>query len=71
MTKQGSLLRNKKFFLFILAAAGVIISSFLLLTPKSRPTKTPVISPTPEANLQNAKLTIDYGENNVSNYGGS
>lgn len=59
---------NKKFFLFILASAGVIISAFLLLTPKSQPIKTPEISPTPEVNLQNAKLTIDYGENNASNY---
>ena len=54
---------NKKFFLFVLAAAGVILTAFFLV-PKSQLVQTPEVSPTPEINLQSAMLVIDYGEDN-------
>jgi len=52
---------NKKFFLFVLAAAGVILTAFFLV-PKYKPPQSPQVTPTPEANLQSAMLVVDYGE---------
>ncbi|OGM04499.1 hypothetical protein A2715_01240 [Candidatus Woesebacteria bacterium RIFCSPHIGHO2_01_FULL_39_32] len=58
---------NKKFFLFVLAAAGVILTAFFLI-PKYQPTQLPVATPTPEISLKSATLVIDYGEDNPSTY---
>lgn len=57
---------NKKFFLFVLAAATVILTAFFL-TPKSQPTPPPETS-TPSVNLQSAIFAIDYGESQLSTY---
>lgn len=58
---------NKKFFLFILAAVGVIITSFLLI-PEFQPVQTPEVSPPPATNLQSATLVIDYGDGKPSKH---
>jgi len=58
---------SKKFFFFILAAAGVIFTAFLLIS-KYKIINTPEVSPTPQVNSQNATLVINYGGGNTSTY---
>ncbi|KKQ40751.1 MAG: hypothetical protein US60_C0054G0010 [Microgenomates group bacterium GW2011_GWC1_37_8] len=51
---------NRKYFLLVLAAVGVILTAFFLVS-KPQPSQAPEIAPT-EANLQSAMLVIDYGD---------
>lgn len=52
---------NKKFFIFVLATVGVILTSFFLI-PKYQTPQTPQTEITPEPGLQSAMLVIDYGD---------
>lgn len=52
---------NKKFFIFVLAAAGVILTSFLLI-PKYRAPQISQTESVSEPSLQSATLVIDYGD---------
>jgi hypothetical protein len=57
---------NKKFLIFVLAAAGIIfLSSFYI--PKSEDLPEQAVS-TNEIQIQSVLLVIDYGEGNVSSY---
>jgi len=58
---------NKKFFLFILAATGVVILS-AFNAPKFIDFPAQQTSQVSQPGIESAVLLIDYGENNVSTY---